>query len=154
MHFIGILLLIAFFAISFYIGYNGWVWLNSKFTFKYKKTYFTVIGLLSVSFILGRLLDSKLLGTIGSYWMVVVAYGFVVLPIANMIYFALKKKGKFQIGIGVFVFFAFVFIYGSYNAWNTTVRNYEVIIDKKSEQKQIKVLLASDIHIGKKNRNK
>lgn len=150
MQLFGILFLLFFFAMNMYIGYNGWVWLNSKFTFTYKKTYFSVIGFLSVSFILGRILDLKILDTVGSYWMVVVGYSCVVLPIANIIYFALKKKGKFQIGKGVLVFFAFVFIYGSYNAWNTTVRNYEVHIDKQSEMKKLKVLLASDIHIGEK----
>lgn len=150
MHFFGFLFLIVYFAMNIYIGYNGWIWLNSKFTFTYKKTYILVIGFLSVSFILGRILELKLLDTVGSYWMIVVGYSFVILPVATIIYFALKRKGKFQIGIGVLVFFAFIFIYGSYNAWNTTVRNYEVFIDNKSDMKELKVLLVSDIHIGEK----
>jgi uncharacterized protein len=148
MLFFAFLVLIVFFAISLYIGYNGWVWLNSKCTFKYKKSYFLLIALLTVSFILGRLLDSKILDLIGGYWMVVVGYSLIVLPIANILYFILKKKGKFQIGLGVLSFFAFIFIYGSYNASNTTIRNYEVAIEKSVETKNLKVLLATDIHVG------
>jgi uncharacterized protein len=148
MLFFAILVLIVFFAISLYIGYNGWVWLNSKCTFKYKKSYFLLIALLSVSFIIGRLLDSKILDLIGGYWMVVVGYSLIVLPIANILYFTLKKKGKFQIGVEVLAFFAFIFIYGSYNASNTTIRNYEVAIEKSVESKNLKVLVATDIHVG------
>ncbi|CAG9609427.1 hypothetical protein NEOCIP111885_03169 [Pseudoneobacillus rhizosphaerae] len=68
MLFFAVLVLIVFFAISLYNGYNGWVWLNSKCTFKYKKSYFLLIALLSVSFIFGRLLDSKILDLIGGYF--------------------------------------------------------------------------------------
>jgi uncharacterized protein len=145
-----IAVLIIFLVISFYIGYNGWVWLNSKRTFKYKKTYIFVIIFLSSSFLLGQLLNSPLLDLIGSYWMVVIGYSLIVLPFANILYFVLRKRGKFYIGIGIFAFFAFVFIYGSYFAWNTTVRNYEVTINKPAEMKDVKILLATDIHIGEK----
>jgi uncharacterized protein len=148
MLFFVILVLIVFFAISLYIGYNGWVWINSKYPFKYKKSYYLLIALLSVSFILGRLLDSKILDLMGGYWMVVVGYSLIVLPIANILYFASKKKGKFNIGLGVLAFFAFIFIFGSYNASNTTIRNYEVAIEKQVETKKLKVLLATDIHVG------
>jgi uncharacterized protein len=148
MLFFVIITLIVFLAISLYVGYNGWVWLNSKFMFKYKKSYIAVIFLLSVSFILGRLLDSKILDTVGGYWMVVIGYSLIVLPIANILYFLFKKKGKFQIGLGVLAFFIVVFCYGSYNAWNTTIRNYEIAIEKHSEMKDLKVLLATDIHVG------
>jgi uncharacterized protein len=143
-----IVTLLVFLAISLYVGYNGWVWLNSKSKFKYKKSYFAVILLLSFSFILGRLLESKILDMIGGYWMVVVGYSLILLPIANILYFLLKKKGTFQIGLTVLAFFIVIFCYGSYNAWNTTIRNYEITIDKKSEMNGLKVLLATDIHVG------
>jgi uncharacterized protein len=105
---------------------------------------------LSLSFILGEFLNSRILDAIGSYWMVVIGYSLIVLPLANLVYFALRRKGKFWIGVGVLSIFVFIFSYGTYYAWNTTVRNYEVTIEKPSEIKELKVLLASDIHIGEK----
>jgi len=46
------------------------------------------------------------------------------------------------------MFFAFIFSFGSFNAWNPIVRSYEVNIPKKTELSGMKILLASDLHLG------
>ncbi|MBP2241517.1 putative MPP superfamily phosphohydrolase [Cytobacillus eiseniae] len=145
-----IVFLLLYFCICFYIGYNGWKWLKAAFSFKYKKLYITLITCLSLSFFVAFWMNSAILEMIGGYWLVIVGYGILLLPIANLVYFLTKKKWKVGIGVAVLAFFAFVFIYGSYNAWTPVVREYEVTIDKPVNMgnKNLKILMASDLHIG------
>ncbi|MGJ7921057.1 metallophosphoesterase [Neobacillus sp. LXY-4] len=140
--------LLIYSLISFYIGYNGWAWLKSTFLAKYKKTYICVMILLSLSLFAGRLLPFAFLEWISGYWMAVFGYSLMILPLANIIYFILKKNHKFWIGIGVIVLYSFIFIYGTYNAWTPVVRTYEIEIDKKTNLKDLKIFMASDIHLS------
>lgn len=143
------LFLLIYLAICFYIGYNGWVWLRESFSFRYKKSYFAIITLLSFSVFLDRLVSARVLAYLGGVWMLIIGYGLIIFPIVNILYFALKKKGAKIIGWVIIAFFGFVFIYGSYNAWNPVVRNYEIAVDKASSKSELSVLLVSDLHIGK-----
>ncbi|MDQ0268195.1 metallophosphoesterase [Cytobacillus purgationiresistens] len=139
-------------SICFYIGVNGWGWLKATFSFKYKKSYIAVISFLSISFFASFALSSPLLEMVGGYWLVVVGYSLLLLPIANLIYFVTKKKRKWKMGLGwtIVIFFMFVFIYGSFNAWTPVVREYDIAVDKevKGKNKELKILMASDLHLG------
>lgn len=145
-----VLFILLYFAISFYVGWNGWTWLKSTFGFKYKKTYFLGIFLLAMSFVFARIFSSKILEIFGGIWMVLIGYGLILLPIANIIYFLSKKRWKKQMGYLIVAFFAVVFIAGSYFAWTPTIREYNVTIDKQLDngQREIKMLMASDFHLG------
>lgn len=143
------LFLLIYFAICFYIGYNGWVWLRESFSFRYKKSYFAIIALLSLSVFLDRLVSARVLAYLGGIWMLIIGYGLLIFPIVNIIYFVLKKKGTKIIGWTIVSFFLVVFIVGSYNAWNPVVRTYEIAVDKASSKEELSVLLVSDLHIGK-----
>ncbi|RDU35768.1 metallophosphoesterase [Neobacillus piezotolerans] len=46
------------------------------------------------------------------------------------------------------VFFVFIFAYGSFNAWSPAVREYEVTIQKPAAREDLKILMASDFHLG------
>ena len=145
-----IVFLVIYFSLCFYIGYNGWRWLVSAFSFKYKKLYILIVFFLSVSFFIAFRVNSAILEMIGGYWLVIVGYSIILLPLANLIYFITKKKWKIGIGITVIAFFVFVFIYGSYNAWTPVVREYAVSVDKPlgESKKDLKILMAADLHIG------
>ncbi len=143
------LFMLIYFALCFYIGYNGFIWLKKVFSFRYKKAYIVCIAFLAVNVIVERFVSSEILAFISGMWLLIIAYGLIILPIANLIYFFAKKRGIKLIGWSIIAFFICVFIVGSYNAWNPVVRTYEVSIEKQSEPKELSILLASDFHIGK-----
>ncbi|THG88294.1 phosphoesterase [Alkalihalobacillus alcalophilus ATCC 27647 = CGMCC 1.3604] len=133
-----------------YIAYNGWRWLQAAFSFKYKKSYIAVISFLSFAFFLSYFIPSVVLELAGGYWFIIVGYGLILLPLANIIYFVSKRRWKVQIGYIISAFFLFIFIYGSYNAWSPIVREYDISINKPlmTEENELKVLIASDLHMN------
>lgn len=135
-------------ALSYYISFNGWVWLRTTRFGIYKKTYIGAAGFLSLSLIIGMFTPFLAFKLIGYFWLVLIGYGLILFPIINLIVRLLKKKGLFWIGLAVVAFYAFVFIYGSYNAWNPVVRQYEAAVDKPGKPGTLRVLAASDLHIG------
>ncbi|MDZ5471290.1 metallophosphoesterase [Bacillus sp. 31A1R] len=143
-----ILTLAIYGLICYYIGYNGWAWVKSTKLPRYKKTYIIFIISLSFSFIIGRLLPFQVIEILGGFWVAIVGYSLVLLPVANLFYLALKKKGVFWIGIVVLSIYLFIFVFGSINAWSPVVREYEVEIDKPSTQEDVKILMVSDLHLG------
>lgn len=143
------LFLLIYLALCYYIGYNGWVWLRETFSFRYKKSYFALITLLSFSVFLDRLVSARVLAYLGGVWMLIIGYGLILLPIVNILYFVLKKRGTKIFGWVIIAFFGFVFALGSHNAWNPVVRTYEIEVDKATSQKELTVLMVSDLHIGK-----
>lgn len=124
------------------------VWLKTTPFSKYRKTYLVMIIILSVSLFVGQFLPLPLFKIISGYWMVIFAYCLVLLPLANLFVFFTKKKGVFWIGTGGFIIFLFVLIFGSFNAWSPVVRSYDIDLDKKSIQKEIKIVMVSDLHLG------
>jgi len=143
------LFLLIYCALCFYVGYNGFIWLQKVFLFRYKKSYIACIVFLAGNVFLERFVSSEILAFISGMWLLIIGYGLIIFPIANLIYYFSKKKGIKLIGWSIISFYVCVVIVGSYNAWNPVVRTYEVSIDKQSEQKELSVLLASDFHIGK-----
>jgi uncharacterized protein len=140
--------LLIYLLLSFYIAYNGWVWLNKTYQFTYKKTYFISVFFFSITFFLSRIVDFHAFTWIGSIWLIIFGYGLVLFPIINLIYFLNKKRGVKWYGIGILSFYLFVFIYGSFNMWSPVVVSYEVEIHKETELENLKILLVSDIHIN------
>jgi uncharacterized protein len=143
-----IIAILIYGLICFYIGYNGWAWLRSASLTKYRKLYISLIVFLSSSLFASRFIPFEPIQYISGYWMAILAYSLILLPIANLIVFFLKKKGIFWIGIAILCFFAFVIIYGSYNAFSPVVTTYNIEIDKKSNLGDITILHVSDLHSG------
>lgn len=146
------LLLIAFvvvyFLLCYYVAYNGYVWLRDTFSFPYKKSYFIFVILLSFTVFLQRIFPWKLLSIISGIWIFIIGYSLFLLPIMNLLYFFLKRRGTKILGSIVVGIFIFMFVYGSYNAWNPVVRTYEITLHKQSEQKELHVIFVSDLHLG------
>jgi uncharacterized protein len=140
--------LILYGLICYYIGYNGWIWLKTTRFIKFKKSYISLIVFLSLSIFAGILLPYVLIQWISGFWMAIIGYSLLVLPIANILNYLLKKKQVFWEGVGVLSVYLFIAVYGTYNAWIPTVRTYNLEIDKNSNLKDLKIFMASDIHLG------
>jgi uncharacterized protein len=143
-----IFIILIYGLISFYIGYNGWVWLRLTFVSKYKWFYTSLVVFLAISPFAGFLEAFNFLKIISGIWMVILAYSLILLPLVNILVYFMRKKGVFWVGLGVISLFLFVFIYGSFNAWSPVVRTYDIEIDKKSDIRELKILMASDLHLG------
>ena len=80
--------------------------------------------------------------------MIIVGYSLILLPLFNLTYYLLKKKGIMVMGITYILFFATIISYGSYMAFSPVVRYDQVNIDKKADLDSLKILMVSDTHLG------
>jgi predicted MPP superfamily phosphohydrolase len=143
------LFMLIYFLLCFYIGYNGWVWLqSSRLNGKWKNTYIIIMVFLSLSLFLGQGVPFPLFKWISGFWMAILGYSLILLPIANIVLYLFKKRGIFWIGTGVFSIFTLILIIGSFNAWNPVVRQYDITLSQATEQPNLKILMASDLHLG------
>ncbi len=126
----------------------GWKWLEHSFSFRHKKTYILVLLVLSLSIFVGFATSSSILQTIGYYWLTLTGYSLFLLPIAILLFFLFKKKGIRIIGFGVLFLYVLILGFGTYYAWSPVERTYEVSINKNSERDHLKILMASDFHLG------
>ncbi|TDL34886.1 metallophosphoesterase [Jeotgalibacillus sp. S-D1] len=147
-----IIALLLYGLLSFYAGYNGWIWLKSSFLPLHKLLYIIFISIMAASFFIGRLFSFLPLELVGNVWFVIIGYSIILLPVSNIIVFLLKKKkrknGIFWTGIGVLSLYFVIFVYGSFNAWSPKINTYTITIDKKSNFDHLKILMASDLHLG------
>lgn len=145
---IAIVIFVLYGLICYYIALNGWAFFKHTNIKNYQKTYIAVIVFLSLSPFVGRIFPSTVLQITGGLWMTVIGYGLLILPIANILFIILKKKGLYWISAAVFSFYAIIFIVGFYNAWNPTVRTFAVEVGKPSEFPHLKMMMVSDLHLG------
>ena len=144
-----VLIIMIYLVLSFYIGYNWWRWLQSTIVKgKYKKSFILLMTVLILSVFLGQIPSLSVLKWIGGYWMAVFVYSLILLPVLNLIRILLKRKAVFWLGMGYIAFIVIISIVGTWNAWNPVVRYYDVNIPKQSDISNIKILMASDLHLG------
>lgn len=146
---IAVLIILVYLILSFYIGYNWWKWLQStRLRGKYKKSFIFLMTVLILSVFLGQIIIWPVFKWIGGYWMAIFGYSLILLPLLNLIRFLLKRMAVFWLGMGYMAFLVIIFIVGTFNAWNPVVRHYDVTIPKQSDVSNIKILMASDLHLG------
>ncbi|WP_428908180.1 metallophosphoesterase [Niallia sp. Krafla_26] len=143
------IIILVYFLTCFYIGYNGWVWLKSTtLKGKGKKIYIGFFVMLAMSIFIEFGTSWSFFQWMSGYWMGVIGYSIILFPIANLLYYLLKKRGIFWIGSGVLAIITFIFILGSYNAWNPIIRNYDISLSNQTESSSVKIMMASDLHLG------
>ena len=98
---------------------------------------------------------------VGNYWLGILLYTILVVGTADVIHVILKRSKKlnqeklrsFKVfvisGVICAVGIAVLSIWGMVNAGNIKTTRYEVRIDKKADDlKQMKVVMAADLHMG------
>ncbi|MEH7386971.1 metallophosphoesterase, partial [Bacillus sp. JJ1521] len=143
-----LLFLLLYSSMSFLFGYMGWVWLKHSFSFRHKKTYTLVILVLSLTIFVGYSTSSAILQTIGYYWFILAGFGLILLPITTVLFFLLKKKRIREIGYGVITVYILIFSFGTFYTWSPVVQTYDISIKKNVERNDLKILMASDFHLG------
>ncbi|MBU3180293.1 metallophosphoesterase [Clostridium psychrophilum] len=160
--------LLIYGGINYYIGLRGWQSFGIHISFLNNKVYWVIILLVATAYIISMLLASYIpsmllntLNIIGSYWMGIIFYLLLILPIVDLIKFLNKKikfiprslsdnpNFSFIISIVVVVLLVGVMVYGTWSGRNAKVTHYNVKIDKTAGNlKKLKVVMVSDIHLG------
>ncbi|MGG1677101.1 metallophosphoesterase [Neobacillus sp. NRS-1170] len=151
------LMITIYSALTFYIGWNGWVWLHSAFGLQDKWIYGFIVGLISFSYLIGYFLKKMaIFKVVGAYWFGFLQYAVLFLPLANLVALILIVFNFPAIAvvnwIGGIVFSAFliVFIYGSYNAYSPIVRRFSISIPNQAGNlSKLRIAMASDMHFGR-----
>jgi predicted MPP superfamily phosphohydrolase len=150
-------IIIVYSAITFYIGWNGWVWLHSVFDLQDKWIYGLVVSLISYSYIIGHFTKKvPLFKMIGSYWFGLFQYAILFLPLSNLVAFVLifadlsKTSVINWVGGAVLISFVILFIFGTFNAYSPVVRTFSLVIPKQvGNLTELRIAMASDMHFGR-----
>ena len=160
--FFGIVLLI-YFSVNFYIYSRG----LQAFSISpvWRKSYITAFWLIVSSFIIGEILEhthsslaSEWIYRIGAFWLAFMLYFTLTLVLFDVvrlfnhfIHFLpdMTETLRFRIGLFTIAFVSLIVLAGHINALNTRVREISLTIHKKvTGNREMKILMASDIHLG------
>jgi len=165
---VGILFVCLYGSINYYIGLRMWQNLFSHISFLNYRVYWVVFFIIAASYIVTTLIPSFMpaiiaskLNIIGSYWMAIMFYLIIILPIVDLMRVINRKivivpRGLFGsanvslIVMGVVTTFIIgVMIYGTWSARSVKVTRYNINVNKTSGGlKDLKVIMVSDIHLG------
>lgn len=164
-----ILFLLVYLLLNWWVGLRGWQSLIRHIPFVNSYAYWLFFWLLALSFPAGRFgrdfLPSGVSGFLtlaGSFWFGAVLYFSMALLAVDSFRFLGRVTGLLPrelskntlaaavTGIVVILLVSGVFIYGWWNARsNTRISHYQVSIPKQAgELKQMRVVVASDLHLG------
>lgn len=153
--------LIVFAALTYYIGWNLSLFLSSIGTGG-NLWMWLVVSFLSLSYMIAMALirlwgglPVRLFKQIASYYLAVLEYLILLLPLANLGWLLASAAGTSReaytqaAGWTVIVLLVLLMIWGSRNAWSPVVRTFNIDVDKKAPGRdQVTLLVASDIHLG------
>ncbi len=163
-----ILVMIFFFLINFYIGLNGWNYINALLSKWVNPTikiiYWIVFLLITFAYILSRVLKSKLptsffkpIHKIGAYWLAIFYYLIFFVIVADLIGLILREFTSFKtssiitviLGTIVILCVANLIIKGRKSALETQIVHYDINVDKPNEKyKELLIVLVSDLHLS------
>lgn len=146
----GILLISIYSALTFYLGWGLRQWLVAMEWFRYPILYWLVLYIIAFSIMIGRLHESlRVFSIIGNYWMFIFEYGLLICLGANIIIWLSPFNSVQIIGSIAIAMLLVLGIVGSYLAYSPVVRHLEITMDKKrSELESLRVVVASDFHLG------
>ncbi|KRE96428.1 phosphoesterase [Paenibacillus sp. Soil766] len=150
-------------AINGYIGWHLKVFLSHLFGASFHPwLYWPVFWIVAFSYVIGRfgtkVLPStltRLLNIMGSYWLALIQFGILLLPITDVaigvLYMASVSSASYVpiLGWVVIAIVLILLLVGSYLARTPVTRKYEITIPKHAgDWERLRVAVASDIHLG------
>ncbi|WP_145413588.1 metallophosphoesterase [Paenibacillus xylanexedens] len=153
---VGILFLLVYGLLVFYIGWSGWSWMKPVVATRFRWLYIVALVFLAASFILARIFGSiSFLGVIGSYWLAVFSLLLLILPVVHLTLWLLRltriprHHAHKWAGVVTLVLLISTMGYGIFNAYSPVVRPYNIQIDKKVEGiDKLNIVMAADMHFG------
>ncbi|PYZ96213.1 phosphoesterase [Alteribacter lacisalsi] len=148
--------LLIYSALTFYLGWNIWVWLQSWTDIHSPLLFSAAVTLSAFGYMLGRMHRVlAFLKIIGVYWMILFQYGLLLFPAAGLIVLILGLFGfspehtVFWTGAAAAFTLAVIFTVGTYQAYIPVTRHYTISIPKDGGTfDRIRIGAASDMHFG------
>ncbi|MFD0960355.1 metallophosphoesterase [Paenibacillus chungangensis] len=155
-------ILIVYSALTFYIGWNVWLFMSRVTGWEAPLPYGIVIGILGFGYIVGRIGQSTRFHFIaqpvkhlGAYWFGFFQYALLLFPVANVIALLLKRAGASEavyitaVGSITASLLILTMIRGAWNAWRPVIRKYQVTVKKEAGARtKLRIAMASDLHLG------
>jgi predicted MPP superfamily phosphohydrolase len=155
-------ILLVYIGIHLYVGWNVLIYLSSIMEMPSTGLYWICFWFISFSYIAARLGERFLphavvsvLKGLGMYWMAILFYTFLLMPIANLTALVLSFSSVDSsdyvpvLGTVMSVIILLLFLRGFWNAWTPIVRTYEITLPKAAgDLKELQVAVASDLHLG------
>lgn len=154
--------LLVYSGISFYIGWNGWLFFSTLFNWENAGWYSLAAAIAAYAYIIGRAAYrtplrpvAEVFKLVGSYWFAVLEYAVLILPAANILSLLLKAAGAGKsisvvaVGSIAILLLIILLVRGTWNAWSPIIRTYRVQVPKPAGQmKKLRIAMASDLHLG------
>jgi len=153
---IGILFVIIYALLVFYIGWSSWSWMKLLISHRFRLLYVVILVFLASSFILARVIpSSSVLNIIGSYWLAIFCLLILMMPVVQLLIWLLRftalprRQVRKWAGFITLALLLFFLGYGSYNAYSPVVRSYEISVDKVGQASGgLNIVMASDMHFS------
>lgn len=146
--------------LNLYIGWHGAKLLEVAGLSSWLPWYWTGFAVVAFGYVLGRMRripgpPRRLLKVLGSYYLAIFQFSLILLPPADLAAFLLALSGVRPdvyvpaVGCVVIAALLLMLLRGSYNAWVPAVRRHHLDIAKKAGRfKEIRIAVASDLHLG------
>lgn len=147
---IGVIFLVIYNAIVFYLGWNVYQWLRIVFHMNFPIV-FSIIWLYCAYSIVLSHIDQRFRMTkvVSCYWMIIMEYGLLLFPIANLLLWFIPSIHIIWIGYIILGLFVVIIGFGSYMAYSPIVRTKTIQVKKqKGEKESFRMVIASDFHLG------
>lgn len=151
---------ITFIVINLYVGWHG-NWLLNFYDVPFAGTWYWILfWVVALSYLIGRFRMlpgplGRLLKVVGSYYFAILEFAVILLPITDLVAWFLHLAGVSRtsyvpfLSVIVGMVLMALLVRGSWNAWSTVKRTYEVEVPKYAGGlRELRILMASDIHLG------
>ena len=155
---IGIILLPFYILFNIYLNNKTIKWINLLISTNnlFKNVLLFIQIFLTLSLYIELLLPhgyiKKILNIIGNYYLGIMIYVVITLILFFIINLVFKKSINNNIhiieGFIAIIFVIFITIYGNINSSIIHTTKYEVNINKKSNLKELKIVMVADMHLG------
>ena len=130
--------------------------------------YWIVFGAIAISYIISRFFKAyiplaltKIITNVGAYWLGALFYLIILLIIIDLTVYILKVTNIVENSVAhnhiylntsgalIFIMLTIILVYGTYNARNPRVVEYDIYINKTNNMEKLNAVMVSDIHLGK-----
>lgn len=101
---------------------------------------------------------TDVLYTVGAYWIAMIFYGLLIVVFCDIVALILNlakinvlRFSPQLVGGGVITIIFALMLYGSYNASNPVPVYYKIQLDKAAKEPSMRIVLISDMHLGRIN---
>lgn len=143
-----IIALLIYSALVFYIGWNIRVLMKSFGLKRGKVAFWIIYAFIAYSIMLTRFISLDFLKIISDYWLFAFSYGLILCIVCNILSLILRRRYTRIIGSSAIVILLISAGVGTYYAYTPIVHHQTIERPEKANGQQLKVVVASDTHLG------